>query len=44
VYTPGGDFVMTAYLYHPTQLPWDDAQRLVARLATAIDNFYNQWK
>lgn len=44
IYTPGGDFVMTAYLYHPTQLPWDDAQRLVARLATAINNFYNQWK
>ncbi len=44
VYTPGGDFVLTIYLYHPQQLPWDDAQRLVARLATAVDNFYNHWK
>jgi beta-lactamase class A len=43
VYTPGGDFILTAYLYHPIQLPWDDAQRLVARLATAIYNFYNAW-
>lgn len=43
VYTPGGDFVLTAYLYHPNQLPWDDAQRLVASLATAAYNFYNGW-
>ncbi|HEX9019572.1 MAG TPA: serine hydrolase, partial [Anaerolineaceae bacterium] len=44
IYTPGGNFVFTVYLYHPTQLPWDDAQRLVARLATAAYNFYNQVK
>ncbi len=44
VYTPGGDFILTAYLYHPVQLPWDDSQRLVARLATAVYNFYNNWK
>lgn len=42
--TPGGDFILTVYLYHPIQLPWDDAQRLVARLATAVNNFYNGWK
>ena len=41
VYTPGGNFVFTVYLYHPDQLPWDDSQRLVARLATAVYNFYN---
>jgi beta-lactamase class A len=44
VYTPGGNFILTIYLYHPNQLPWDDAQRLVARLATAVYNFYNGWK
>jgi beta-lactamase class A len=44
VYTPGGNFVLTAYLYHPDQLPWDDAQRLVASLATTIYNFYNDWQ
>lgn len=43
VYTPGGNFVFTVYLYHAQQLPWEDAQRLVARLATAVDNFYNHW-
>jgi len=44
IYTPGGDFILTAYLYHPVQLPWDDAQRMVASLATAAYNFYNGWK
>ncbi len=44
VFTPGGNFILTIYLYHPVQLQWDDAQRLVARLATAADNFYNHWK
>lgn len=41
VYTPGGDFVMTVYFYHVEQLNWDAAQRLSARLATAVDNYYN---
>ena len=45
VYTPGGDFVFTIYLYDPQQLPWDDVQRMVvARLANAVYNFYNGWK
>ncbi len=44
IYTPGGNYVLTVFLYHPTQLPWDDAQRLVARLATATYNFYNAWQ
>jgi beta-lactamase class A len=44
VFTPGGNFVLTVYLYHPEQLQWDPAQRLVARLATAVNNYHNQWK
>jgi beta-lactamase class A len=44
VFTPGGNFVLTVYLYHPDQLQWDPAQRLVARLATAVNNYYNGWK
>lgn len=42
--TPGGKFILTIYLYHHDQLQWDPAQRLAARLATAVYNFYNQWK
>lgn len=41
VYTPGGNFVLTVYLYDQVQLPWDPAQRLVAYLTTSAYNFYN---
>ena len=44
VYTPGGDFILTIYLYDAQQLNWDEAQRLTARLATAVYNFYNHWQ
>lgn len=42
MFTPGGNFVLTVYLYHPDQIQWDPVQRLVARLATAVNNYYNQ--
>lgn len=44
VFTTGGDFVLTIYLYQSDQLQWDQAQRLVARLATTVFNYYNQWR
>lgn len=44
VYTPTGNFVLTVYLYHPAQLQWDEAQRLVARITTGIINYYQQLK
>jgi beta-lactamase class A len=44
VFTPGGDFVLTVYLHQSDQLQWESAQRLVARLATAIFNYFNQWR
>lgn len=39
VYTPGGDFVLTAYLYHAEQLQWDSSQNLVAYLTAAAYNY-----
>jgi beta-lactamase class A len=39
VYSPGGDFILTVYLYHPDQLQWDLAQRLAASFAELIYNF-----
>ena len=39
VYTPGGDFILTAYLYHPEQLQWDSSQNLVAYLTAASYNY-----
>ncbi len=41
VFSPGGDFILSLYMYHPNQLHWDPAQRLAARLTTALYNFYN---
>lgn len=44
VYSAGGNFILTIYLYDRDQLQWDQAQRLAARLATAGYNFYNHWQ
>ncbi len=41
VYTPGGNYIMTVYLYHPTQLLFDPANQLVAQLSTAVYNYFN---
>jgi hypothetical protein len=41
VYTPGGDYVLTVYLYHPVQLVFDPSNKLVADLSRATYNFYN---
>jgi len=41
IYSAGGDYIMTVYMYHPTQLVFDPANRLVAQLATAVYNYYN---
>jgi beta-lactamase class A len=41
VYTPGGDYVLAVYLYHPVQLVFDPSNKLVADLSRAAYNFYN---
>ncbi len=41
VYTPGGNYVLVIFLYHPVQLIWEPASGLVAELARAVYNFYN---
>ena len=41
IYTPGGDYVLTIFLYHPVQLIWDPASGLVGQLSRAVYNFYN---
>jgi beta-lactamase class A len=42
VYTPGGNYVVTVYMYHPVQLLWDPANELVTALSEAIYNYFNQ--
>jgi beta-lactamase class A len=47
VYTPGGNFVLTIYSYHPVQLVFTDTDNkiginhLFANLAQAVYNYYN---
>jgi len=41
VYTPGADYVICIFLYHPDQLIWDSASSLVGQLSRAVYNFYN---
>ena len=41
VYTPGGDFIIAIYLYHPVQIVFDPINRLVADIGTAIYNYFN---
>jgi len=41
VYTPGGNYIMVVFLYHPQQLIWEPAAQLVAILSQAAYNFYN---
>ncbi len=41
IYTPGGNFVLSVYAYHPVQILDDTANALFARLASAAYNYYN---
>ena len=41
IYTPGGDYVLSIFLYHPEQLIWEPASGLVGQLSRAVYNFYN---
>ena len=41
VYSPGGNYVLVIFLYHPEQLIWEPAANLVAELSRAVYNYYN---
>jgi beta-lactamase class A len=41
IYTPGGDYVLAIFSYHPEQLIWDSASNLFGQLSRAVYNFYN---
>ena len=41
VYTPGGNYVLVIFLYHPVQLIWDPASQLVADLSVIVYNYFN---
>lgn len=41
VYTPGGNYVLSIFVYRPGELIWDNASSLVADLSTAVYNYFN---
>jgi beta-lactamase class A len=41
VYTPGGNYVLVIYAYHPVQTVWDPVSALFAQMSQAVYNFYN---
>jgi beta-lactamase class A len=41
VFSPGGDYVFTVYMYHPVQIVFDPANQLVKDLSREIYNYYN---
>jgi len=41
VYTPGGNYVLAIYAYHPVQTVWEPVSTLFAQLSQAVYNFYN---
>ena len=41
VSTPGEDYVLTMFIYDPTQLNFDQGNRLFARLSQTVYNFFN---
>ncbi|MEI7845765.1 MAG: serine hydrolase, partial [Chloroflexota bacterium] len=41
VYTPGGNYVLTIYIYHPMQAVWDPISGMIAKISEAVYNYYN---
>jgi hypothetical protein len=41
VFTPGGNYVLVIFLYHPTQLVFESSDNLFRELSRAVYNFYN---
>jgi beta-lactamase class A len=41
VYSPGGNYALALYSYHPVQVIFDDANAMFANLAKIIYNYYN---
>jgi beta-lactamase class A len=41
IYTPGGNYILTIYVYHPVQALWDNVSPMYAELSRAIYNYFN---
>jgi len=41
VFSPGGDFILVVFLYHPGWLEWEISNPLISDIATATYNYFN---
>jgi beta-lactamase class A len=41
VYTPGGNYVLVIYAYHPVQAVWEPVSNMFADLSRAVYNYFN---
>lgn len=41
VYTPGGNYVLVMYAYHPVQAVWEPVSGLFAQLSQIVYNYFN---
>ena len=41
IYTPGGDYILTIYVYSPTGYIWNVASPMIAEISRAVYNYFN---
>jgi len=41
IYTPGGNYILTIFVYHPEQAVWEQVSDMFADLSEAIYNYFN---
>jgi len=41
VFTPGGDYVMSVFLWDDEEMVWEPTSKLVANLSRAVYNYFN---
>jgi hypothetical protein len=41
IYTPGGNYVLSVFMYHPVQLVFDPMNKLYADISRSVYNYYN---
>lgn len=41
VYTPGGNYILVIYVYHPVQAIWEPVSEMIAKISEASYNYFN---
>lgn len=41
IYSPGGNYVLAVYVYHPVQAVWEPVSAMIAKISRAVYNYFN---